>query len=207
MQLPVATALAMCEPLLNAVDEHPREVARFVEDLVGIEDQARGELTFLGAFGRRLLTVFVPRSGFINSTHDTRVGTELLHKIFFKLSWKDGVRHWRRLEGFANRVDTLFENLPPCATVLDAYCRFLYTIGEQSLPHGFVVIANRLQAGDASQMLSQDNTVFYLESLLRRFVYSEPLRIKSNPEIRSAVLMILDQLVDSGLLSGLSHAG
>jgi len=42
--------------------------------------------------------------------------------------------------------------------VLDAYCRFLYTIGEQSLPHSFVVVANRLNAGDASQMLSQDTT-------------------------------------------------
>jgi hypothetical protein len=95
-------------------------------------------------------------------------------------------------------VDTLFENLPPCATVLDAYNRSLYTIGEQSLPHGFVVIANRLQAGHATQMLSQDNTVFYLESLLRRFTYSEPLRLKSNAEVRSAVLSILDTLVDSG---------
>jgi hypothetical protein len=28
--------------------------------------------------------------------------------------------------------------------------------------------------------------------------YREPLGVKSNPEIRSAVLMILDQLVDSG---------
>ena len=81
---------------------------------------------------------------------------------------------------------------------LDAYCRFLYTIGEQSLPRGFVLVAKRLQAGDASQMLSQDNTVFYLESLLRRFVYSEPLRLKSNAEVRTAVLTILDQLVDSG---------
>jgi hypothetical protein len=125
-------------------------------------------------------------------------GAELLHKIFFKLSWKDGVRHWRRLEGFADRVDTLFENLPSCATVLDAYCRFLYTIGEKSLPHAFVVVANRLNVGDASQMLSQGTTVFYLESLLRRFIYSEPLRLKTNVKVRSAILTILDKLVDSG---------
>ena len=151
-----------------------------------------------GIFGRRLRTGFGPRAGFINSTHDTRVMQSLLHKIFLRASWKDGVRHWRRLEGFASRVDTLFESLPACATVLDAYCRFLYTIGEQSLPHGFVIVANQLQAGDASQMLSQDDTVFYLESLLRRFVYSEPLRLKSNAEVRTAVLTILDQLVDSG---------
>ena len=122
----------------------------------------------------------------------------LLRTLFFELSWNDGVRHWRRLEGFADRVDTLFESLPPCATVLNAYCRFLYIIGEQSLPRGFVVVANRLRVGDAYQMLSQDNTVFYLESLLRRFMYSEPLRLKSNAEVRSAVLTILDQLVDSG---------
>lgn len=82
--------------------------------------------------------------------------------------------------------------------MLDAYCRFLYTLGGQSLPRSFVIVANRLQVGDAHQMLSKDNTVFYLETLLRRFIYSEPLRLKSNAEVRSAVLTILNQLVDSG---------
>jgi hypothetical protein len=33
---------------------------------------------------------------------------------------------------------------------------------------------------------------------LRRFIYSEPLRLKSDTEVRSAVLTILDQLVESG---------
>jgi hypothetical protein len=197
MQVPVATALTIWEPVLNAVDEHPREVAPFVEDLIVIEDQAVGKSPFWDiwqAFADRVRTARWIHQ--LDSSYTS--GAELLHKIFFKLSWKEGVRHWRRLEGFADRVDTLFENLPPCATVLDAYCRFLYTIGEQSIPHGFVVVANRLQAGDASQMLSQDNVVFYLESLLRRFIYSEPLRLKTNAEVRSAVLTILDQLVDSG---------
>jgi hypothetical protein len=122
----------------------------------------------------------------------------LLRTLFFGLPWKDGVRHWRRLEGFADRVDILFESLPASAVVLDAYCCFLYTIGGQSLPHAFFVVAKRLQAGDAGQMLSKANAVFYLESLLRRFIYSQPLRLKSNAEVRSAVLTILDQLVDSG---------
>jgi hypothetical protein len=197
MQLPVATALAMCEPLLNAVDEHPREVARFVEHLVVIADQTDGDFPFWDIW-----QAFITRVQTARWIHqfDPRYPPDrgLLDKLFLNLSWKDGIRNWRRLEGFAHRVDTLFESLPPCATVLDAYCRFLYTIGEQSLPHSFVVVANRLNAGDASQMLSQDTTVFYLESLLRRFIYSQPLRIKTNAEARSAVLTILDQLVDSG---------
>lgn len=197
MQLPVATALAICEPLLYAVHGHPRELARFVEDLIVIEDQTDGKSPFWDiwqAFGDQVR--IVPWIHQLDSRYAS--GAELLQKIFFKLSWKEGVRHWQRLEGFADRVDTLFENLPPCATVLDAYSRFLYTIGEKSLPYGFVVVAKRLQAGDARQMLSKDNTVFYLEALLRRFIYSEPLRLKSDIEVRSAVLTILDQLVESG---------
>jgi hypothetical protein len=197
MQFPVATALAICEPLLNAVDEHPRKVARFVEDLVEIEDQAVGDSPFWDiwlAFANRVRTS--PWIHRLDSRYTS--DTELLHKIFFGLLWKDGVRHWQRLEGFADRVDTLFESLPPCSAVLDAYCRFLYTIGGQSLPHSFVVVANRLQAGDACQMLSNDNAVFCLEAVLRRFIYSEPLRLKSEAGVRSAVLTILDQLVDFG---------
>jgi len=197
MRFPVATALAMCEPLLNAVDEDLREVTLFVTDLVVIEDQVEGDSPFWDiwqAFADRAQTT--PWIQRLDSRYAS--DAELLHTLFFGVPWKDGVRHWRRLEGFADRVDTLFESLPPCATVLEAYCRFLYRIGEQSLPHGFVVIAKRLQVGDARQMLSKDNTVFYLESLLRRFIYSEPLRLKSNAEVRSAVLTILDRLVDSG---------
>ena len=59
MRLPLATALTMCDPLLNAVDEHPCEVAPFVEDLVVIEDQPRGALPFWGiwqAFADRVQT-------------------------------------------------------------------------------------------------------------------------------------------------------
>lgn len=159
MQFPVATAITIGEPLLDAVDEHPREVTRFVEDLIVIEDQTDGKSPFWDIW--QVVADQVRTAGWIHQL-DSRYasGAELLHKIFFKLSWKDGVRHWRRLEGFADRVDTLFENLPSCATVLDAYSRFLYTIAEKSLPHAFVVVANRLNLGDASQMLSQDTTVF-----------------------------------------------
>lgn len=51
-----------------------------------------------------------------------------------------------RLRGLcAHHVHALFEDLPPSSTVLDDYVRFLYHIGEQSLPEAFVRIAKRLQ--------------------------------------------------------------
>jgi len=101
------------------------------------------------------------------------------------------VRHWRRLDGQSSRVDALIAKLPSAAPVFQAYCRFLYKIGER-------IIAERLEAGNSSELLADDNSVFYLESLLRRSVYGEPHRLKSDPDVRSAVLDILDQLVEAG---------
>jgi hypothetical protein len=49
------------------------------------------------------------------------------------------VRHWRSLEGHAHHVHSFFESLPPSSLVLDDYVRFLYHVGEQSLPESFTI--------------------------------------------------------------------
>ncbi|MEE8551638.1 MAG: hypothetical protein V3T08_10335, partial [Gemmatimonadota bacterium] len=79
-----------------------------------------------------------------------------------------------------------------------AYARYLYKVGEGSLPNAFAIVADRLQVGDPSELLSDGNTVFYLESVLQRYVYGEPLRLKSDPTLRAAALTVLDNLVDAG---------
>ena len=126
------------------------------------------------------------------------IGKELLNIMFLGLEWKEDVRHWRRVEGQAGRIDALVGGLPASAAVLGAYSRFLCEIGERSLPNGFVIVADRLSAGTPSKMLAGGNTVFDIETLLRRCVYGEPLRLKSNPKLRTAVLRILDELVEAG---------
>ncbi|HKN33264.1 MAG TPA: hypothetical protein VJX16_08495 [Terriglobales bacterium] len=88
--------------------------------------------------------------------------------------------------------------MPPSSTVLDHYVRFLYHVGDQSLPDAFIRIAKRLTVGDAKKMLAKSNTVFMLEVLLQRHVYAKPLELKSNSELRDAVLFLLDLFVENG---------
>ena len=88
--------------------------------------------------------------------------------------------------------------MPPSSVVLDDYVRFLYQIGEQSLPGAFVRIAKRLHFGDAQRMLRKSNTVFMLEVLLQRHVYGRPLELKREHALRDAVLTLLDVLVEQG---------
>ncbi len=112
--------------------------------------------------------------------------------------WKEDIRHWKSLEGNNWRLDKFFELLAPSPAVLGAYCRFLYQIGEVSMPNAFVLISKKLSQSDYKYMFSYKNTVFYLEALLRRYVYGHPGLIKSDILIRTSVLHLLDELVEFG---------
>ena len=61
-----------------------------------------------------------------------------------------------------------------------------------------MVVANRIETGDPNELLGDGNTVFCLESLLGRYVYGQPLLLRTEPNLRQAILAILDNLVDAG---------
>lgn len=197
LKLEAEQALHVCEPFLAAVARHPEEVADFIRDLVIEEDRCGGKSAFW-AIWQDFADAFcaAPWIAQLNSRHG--LGKELVGAVFLGGYWKENVRHWSRLEGHAHRVDELAARLPGSPVVFDAYCRFLHDIGESALPKAFVTMAGSLAAGDPGAMLADRNTVFLLESLLGRYVYSEPLGLKSDRCVRSAVLALLDHLVEAG---------
>ena len=170
----------------------------FMQGLTGIQDNNPNTPQYWFLWG--LFAEAVKRAKWVERLDTDRhpSGSELLSAVFLTAFWKDDVRHWRFLAGYAHLVDSLFEALPPSSIVLDDYTRFLFHIGECSLPEAFVRIAAALQCGDARKMLSKSNTVFMLESLLQRHVYGRPLELKRDSRTRDAVLSILDWLVEMG---------
>lgn len=118
--------------------------------------------------------------------------------VFLRPQWKEEVRHWKSLEGYAKKVDELFKNLPRSSIVLNNYIKFLYYLGKESLPQAFVHIANCLRQGDPQKMLKEKDTIFLLEVLLQRYVYGRPLELKSKGDLKDAVLFLLDLLVEFG---------
>lgn len=197
MRATPAVAEQVLRRIVDAIDGHPREIHTIVQELTGIEDSDPNTEQFW--FVWNLFAAGVRKAKWVarlNNEHP--LGRDMVHAIFLGTWWRDDVRHWRSLEGNAHHVHALFETLPPSADVLDDYVRFLYHIGEQSLPEAFVRVAQRLQAGDARQMLQGTNTVFMLEVLLRRHVYGRPLELKRDRAVREAVLSLLDVLVENG---------
>ena len=122
----------------------------------------------------------------------------LVDKVLFGVPWEEGIHHWRRLQGHEEDVDALAARLPAVSPVLFSYTRYLYSIGRESLPDSFAVVAKILQNGTQEDLLSNGSAVYYLESMLGRYVYGEPLALKSDPKLRAAASSILDQLVEAG---------
>lgn len=197
MRVTDVDAARVLQPILDAVDRHPREIHGVIQGLTSSEDRTSNTKQYW--FLWNLFAERVKHAKWLaHLEEENPYGSEVLSIIFLTAYWKDDVRHWRSLEGYAHNVDSLFNALPPVSIVLDSYARFLYHIGERSMPAAFVHIANALRLGNNTDMLRESNTVFILENLLQRHVYSRPLELKRDPTMREAVLYVLDVLVESG---------
>jgi hypothetical protein len=200
LKLDAEHAIVIYQPILLSIENHPKEVGEFVEALICEEDKLEHETPFWEIW-QTFADQFTKAKW--NGDLDKRYAmassaSQLLNKLLLGISWKDKVRYWPRLRDQENRVESLVKSIPATSAAFKAYCRFLYHVGEKALPKSFIVLAERLKTRDASQALTDSTTTYYLELLLRRFVYGEPLQLKSDRLVREAVLYILDQLVDAG---------
>lgn len=190
-------AIRIINPIVSAIDRHPDEVSWVLRGLISVEDRQPNSSLFWSIWEE--FANGVRRAKWLARLNDEyAVGKEMISAIFLVTWWKEDVRHWRSLEGHVWRIHALFEELPASSTVLYSYLRFLYYIGEQSLPEAFIRIARRLQQGEPWKMLRNENTVFLLEVLLQRYVYGRPLELKRQSKLREAVLYLLDLLVENG---------
>ncbi|HEX4956314.1 MAG TPA: AAA family ATPase [Thermoanaerobaculia bacterium] len=185
-------------PMLAVIDRHSRDLRSIMQGLTGLQDANPNTPQYW--FLWELFADAVKRATWVAHLGKDRnpEGGDLLSAVFLTSYWRDDIRHWHSLDGYAHLVHSLFEALPPTSVVLDNYARFLYHIGERSLPAAFVHIAAALRRGDSQKMLARSNTVFMLEVLLQRHVYGRPLELKRDARIRDAVLFNLDCLVESG---------
>jgi hypothetical protein len=202
LRVEVDVAAAILDPILKATERHPREVSMIIQGIISAEDRSPSKTHFWPVW--QLFADQVKAASWLVHIDDEHSeGSEVLSAIFLTQYWKEEIRHWQGLSegsanGHAHRVHDLFVALPPTSILVDNYVRFLYHIGESCIPEAFARIASKLQTGDALDMLRRGNTVFMLESLLRRYVYSRPIELKSSVILRQSVLYLLDTLVEAG---------
>jgi hypothetical protein len=196
MRTSFEVAKDVLSPILAAIGEHPREASWILQALTAIEDSTPNTLHYWRLW--QLFADGLTQAEWISGLDDEHPwGADMISRIFLTSYWKDSTRHWKSLEGHAHKIHALFESLPSSWMVFDRYIRFLYHIGEKSLPDAFVRVSKALNVG-AEAMLADSNTVFLVVVLLQRHVYAKPLELKRDPRVREAVLNLLDILVENG---------
>jgi hypothetical protein len=197
LRLPAEEAVKTCMPLIDAAIDCPKEAGQFLEQLIIAEDSVGSSAPFWTlwqAFADRALKA--PWAASLNDRYKT--GVPLINALFLDVSWNEGVRAWQRLTGNESRLDRFFEALPPNAPTLVAYSRYLSKVGENSLPDALVFVSVKLRQAGGQDLLLTSEAQFYLESILRRWVLSQPGKLKEKSVLRDAVLHILDELVEAG---------
>lgn len=199
VRLPRAAAVQIIAPVVEAVGDQRQKLDGFVAELIMEADRQIDDCFW--ELWQRLADATARSPWGLALKDETSFGLGLLHMIFLGPYWKEDARHWHRLEGHAHRLDELANSLPATVPVMRAYTDYLGRIGHGSLPGSFEVVGQVLEKGDAMRIASDSSVAFNLETLLRPFVYSQPHRIKTDPRLRAAVLIILDALVAAGSAS------
>ena len=190
-------AARIVSPLVEAAGDHPGNARLFLSGLLGATSLSQIQ-RFWAVWQRFADTL---KCVDWHGRADRYRGCDeflLVSTVFLGGLWKSSVRHWEGLEGYEDRIPSLFNSLPATATVTEAYVQHLYDIGERSLPGAFVLLAERLRGGKPKTMLGVGNTRFMLELLLGRHVYGRPVELKQDARLRQSVLFLLDTLVELG---------
>ena len=196
LKLPVEEARRICRPLICSVTANSQKVADFVQNLIIVADGGIDDCfwNLWQDFADKAISA--PWVGRLDS--ERAYEKSFINRIFLGVDWREDVNHWTRLNGHAQRIDTLAMKFPAVATCLESYSRFLSTIGQQSLPDAFKIVAAYFERSDLISITSNSGVIFCLESLVSRFVYSEPHRLKADQKLRDAVLVILNELISAG---------
>lgn len=190
-------ALLVAAPVLDAALAHPEHGGAFLERLIISQDNRKPTPTFWALWQGildRLQEAVRQKSPVIKSG---RLG-KLLGMIFLNANWKPGSLDWPPLTGEAHRLEAAFSFFVPNSVIIENYLGFLNLVGSTSLlPKALAAVAERLDWKPAGDFLTP-YSVKILEEILGRFIYSDPAKLKSKPELRTSTLVLLNACIELG---------
>ncbi len=184
-------------PVLNAASQHPEELELLLLAIIERQCEMQESDNFWIAWE---LFASAMRSATWLPHVDERgcQGAKMMRAVFLSENWAKLFRPWEPLEGNESRIHGLLSATPPSVARLESYVNYVASVGVSTCPESFVQLAEVVDSVPMEGWRSKPGVVSMLELLLQRFVYAEPVRLKRNPKIRSAVLILLDRLVQAG---------
>jgi len=124
--------------------------------------------------------------------------------LFAKNPWKESVTEWHTLKSENKRFfKKITEEIGHCPSVLYAISKLLNDVGSLYLNDGISWISYML--GNNKNLVSdklETNTIYYLENLVKKYIYENREKIRRTKKLKQNVLIILDFLTEKGSVVG-----
>jgi len=124
--------------------------------------------------------------------------------LFANTPWKESAVEWHTLKD-ENKIffKEISEKLGHCSSVLYALSKLLNDIGSPYLDDGIFWISDMIKNNsNLSTAELEMNTIYYLENLVRKYVYKHREKIRKSGELRRSILVILNFLIGKGSVIG-----
>lgn len=171
-----------------------RDVADVLEAFIIAEDTINQYEEFWDVW-----QVFYPKIVELCSDENhLRYAESIVYKYLLAIQWRKEAKEWHSLKdrekSFFKKVS---EDMGGNAPVLYALAKLLNDIGSNFASEGIVWISNLLQKNpDLSRKELEVNTVYYLENLVRSYILKNRQKIKTDPQLKKQILIILDFLLE-----------
>lgn len=124
--------------------------------------------------------------------------------LFATVQWKETVTEWRT---FSERNKRFFKEISRkighCPSTLYSLSKLLNSIGRSYLLPGVIWISEMLNRSEVLWNSKLDtNTVYYLESIIKKYIYIQREDIRRGKKQKQEVLVILNFLVEQGSVVG-----
>ena len=124
--------------------------------------------------------------------------------LFAQNPWKETATEWHTLKNENKKFfKSMSEEIGHCPSALYAISKLLNDIGSSYLSDGVSWISDILQ--NNKNLLNaklETNTVYYLENLVKKYIYEYREKIRKTKKLKQEVLIILDFLIEKGSVVG-----
>lgn len=124
--------------------------------------------------------------------------------LFAENPWKETATQWHTLkDGNKRFFKEIVQKVGHCPSTLYAISKLLNDIGSPYLNDGISWVSHMLK--NNPELLDAGlatNTIYYIEHLVRRYIYNNREEIRRSNKSKKEVLVILDFLIESGSVVG-----
>ncbi|MEK0351021.1 MAG: hypothetical protein QQN60_07335, partial [Nitrosopumilus sp.] len=124
--------------------------------------------------------------------------------LFAQVPWKETVKEWHTLKDNNKRFfKEVSQKIGNCPSVLYSITKLLNDIGSTYINDGIGWISNMLSNNqDLIKQKLEVNTIYYIENLVRKYIFKNREKVRKTKTLKDEVLVILDFLINKGSVVG-----